>query len=353
MLTVSSKVLSLSSEAAVLVRGGRVVFANPAACTLLGADCVGKSLAALFGREIAETQATSFTTETTLGTKRCILRTGRVDELQAFFFSECEKDPNLLSDAFFCSLRSTLMNFRLACEKGRGRAEHYADPELDASFRSIQRESYRIARLLDNAAVVRGLAEGTLTPTVAAVDLAALCRTTLDSVSLLRRDVRFTLCADQELWLLADRALLEQLLLNLLSNALVHAAPLSTVTLRLVPTATQLILSVSDDGCGIEEEKLSTVFERYRAPYALSELSNGAGLGLSVVRAIARLHEGTLLLESRPGSGTAARVSFARTLPAKSLRGGKEDDRESNVHKLLTGLADALPIECFGGQYLD
>ena len=60
MLTVSSKVLSLSAEAAVLVRGGRVVFANPAACALLGADCVGVSVAALFGREIAETQATSF-----------------------------------------------------------------------------------------------------------------------------------------------------------------------------------------------------------------------------------------------------------------------------------------------------
>lgn len=352
MLTVSSKVLSLSAEAAVLVRGGRVVFANPAACALLGADCVGVSVAALFGREIAETQAASFTTETTLGQKRCILRTGRVDELQAFFFSECELEADLLSDAFFCSLRSTLMNFRLACETGRSRAEQYGDGELDASFRSIQRESHRIARLLDNASVVRAMAEGTLSATVTALDLAALCRAIIDSVSLLRKDVRFALYADEELWLLGDRALLEQLVLNLLSNALVHAAPLGAVTLRLTPTPTQVILSVSDDGCGIAEEKMNTVFERFRAPYTLSELSGGAGLGLSVVRAIARLHEGTLLLESRPGSGTAARVSLARKLPAKTLRAASEQP-SGELPTLLTGLADALPVECFGGQYLD
>ena len=70
------------------------------------------------------------------------------------------------------------------------------------------------------------------------------------------------------------------------------------------------------------------------------------------MRAIARLHEGTLLLESRPGSGTSARVSLARKLPAKTLRAASEQPGGA-LPTLLTGLADALPVECFGGQYLD
>lgn len=352
MLTVSTKVLSLSAEAAVLVRGGRIVFANPAANALLGADCTGKQILSVFGQEIAETQAASFTAETQVGSKRCILRTARVDDMQAFFLAECEKDPNLLSEAFFTSLRGTLMNFRLSCELGRARAEQYADTELDESLGAIQRSSFHVERLLDNASIVRGLADGSLARNVTAVDLSALCRTILESLSLLRKDIRFTLYAEQELWLLADRALLEKLILNLISNALVHAGALSTVTLSLVPTATQLILSVSDDGCGIDEEKMSYVFERYRAPYALSELGHGAGLGLSVVRAIARLHEGTLMLESRPGSGTSARVSLARALPSKALRSGAQQGAEG-MRTLLVGLADALPVECFGAKYLD
>ena len=352
MLTVSSSVLSLSAEAAVLVRAGRVVYANPAALVLLGADCIGKTVAALFGNEIAHAQASAFTAETALAGKRCVLRTAQKDDVQVLFFSPLEDAPGQFSDAFLCSLRSSLMNCRLSCELGRDRAERYGDAELDASFAAMQRASLRVARLLDNCALLRSLAANELVLSAEAIELVAFCRYLLDGVAALAPSVRFTLHADGELWLLADRALLRQMILNLISNCLVHAAPLQTVSISLLGSASRVILSVSDDGCGIGEEAMSTVFERYRDGYALSDMGRGAGLGLSLVRGVAREHGGTLMLESRAGSGTSARVSLARRVSPSAL-GTAAAETPADMGALLTGLADCLPPECFAGKYLD
>ena len=119
-----------------------------------------------------------------------------------------------------------------------------------------------------------------------------------------------------------------------------------------MPTPTQLILSVSDDGCGIAEEAMGTVFERYRDAFALDAMGRGAGLGLSAVRAIAREHGGTLMLESRAGSGTSARVSLARRISPTTL-GTAGVELSSGMSRLLVGLADCLSPECFDGKYLD
>ena len=249
-------------------------------------------------------------------------------------------------------MRSALMNLRLSQELCRSRAESLGDGALTEELCKMQRSVFSVSRLLENASVVRAASAGDLTANLAALDLSALCRAVVESVSLLRRDVGFRLYAEGELCLLGDRVLLEQLLFNLISNALIHAEGLSQITLRLTPTPTQLILSVGDDGCGIAEEAMGSVFERYRDSIELGDMSRGAGLGLSVVRAVARQHGGTLLLESRAGSGTSARVSLARRIPASSL-GTADAGTSADPGALLRGLAGCLAPECFDGRFLD
>ena len=352
MLTVSTRVLSLSAEAALLVRGGRIVFANTRAEALLGAKIAGKTLASVFPPEIAEAQARSFTADTVVDGKTLNVRTARVDDMQAFFLSEIDTRPALLNDAFLYSMRSALMNLRLSAELCRAQAETSGDAVMEEKLRAIQRSAFSLSRLLDNAAVVRGIAAGDLTAHREPMDLAGLCRRIFESVSLLRQDIRFRIYAEGELCLLGDRVLIEQLIYNLISNCLIHAEGLSQITLSITPTPTQLILSVSDDGCGIDEDALGSVFERYREDFSLNDMDRGAGLGLSVVRGIARLHEGTLMLESRAGSGTSARVSLAQRLNAAKLS-APVPELLPDAGALLCGLAECLPEECFGGKYLD
>ena len=117
-------------------------------------------------------------------------------------------------------------------------------------------------------------------------------------------------------------------------------------------TRENLVLSVSDDGCGIPPEQLGTIFDRYCHGFDMSSMLSGAGLGLTVARSVAQLHKGTLLLESRPDKGTTVRVSLSRHISRTGLYDGR-DKWESNMRGILAALADCLPDDCYTEKYMD
>ena len=119
-----------------------------------------------------------------------------------------------------------------------------------------------------------------------------------------------------QLW--ADSRLLRQILLNLLSNAVKFTSAGGRIEVTLTRTAAgDVALSVRDNGIGIDPASI----ERVLSPFEQAELSadiaaEGTGLGLSVSKALAELHGGSLTLDSTPGDGTTAVVR----LPASRLR---------------------------------
>lgn len=115
-----------------------------------------------------------------------------------------------------------------------------------------------------------------------------------------------------------DRQLLTQMLVNLVENALQHNAPGTEIRLLLQAGADGPHLSVTDDGLGIPPEERDNVLKRfYRVDAARS--SQGSGLGLALVAAIARYHGAALTLDDN-GPGLAVRLAFvsppAARLPA-------------------------------------
>jgi signal transduction histidine kinase len=108
-----------------------------------------------------------------------------------------------------------------------------------------------------------------------------------------------------------DATALEQLFLNLLLNAAQALGEDGSARVTLEQAYDDVVVSVEDDGCGIEPERLATLFE----PMASSR-AGGSGLGLAIARRIARAHGGEITIASEPGCGTRARVR----LPALSDR---------------------------------
>ena len=101
-----------------------------------------------------------------------------------------------------------------------------------------------------------------------------------------------------------DAHLLEQSLVNLLSNALRHSGS-PTVTLGLKVEDGHAVITVADQGCGIATEHLSRLFERfYRVHQDRSREKGGTGLGLAIVKHIALLHHGSVEVHSTLGEGT-------------------------------------------------
>ena len=110
---------------------------------------------------------------------------------------------------------------------------------------------------------------------------------------------------EQELFLSMDEDRMEQVLTNLIDNALRHTEEDGTVTVRLSREASDLLIEVEDTGYGIPKEDLPFVFERfYKADKARTRGKSGTGLGLAIAKNIVERHDGNLSVESEIGVGT-------------------------------------------------
>ena len=113
---------------------------------------------------------------------------------------------------------------------------------------------------------------------------------------------------------LGDEARLRQVVSNLVSNALVHTPPGTTVSVRIANEraddgAQWVLLEIADDGPGLAPDARIRIFERfYRADPSRTRASGGSGLGLSIVAALVAAHGGTVRVESEPGEGTTFQV---------------------------------------------
>ncbi|MBO6719386.1 MAG: HAMP domain-containing histidine kinase [Rhizobiaceae bacterium] len=105
-----------------------------------------------------------------------------------------------------------------------------------------------------------------------------------------------------------DPRLVARLVRNLIVNAQRHGAP--PVTVSVAAEAANAVLRVSDKGAGISEADRSRIFEAFYRPSGRGEDAGGWGLGLSLVRQIARRHGGDVHYEAPPGGGSVFVVSF-------------------------------------------
>ena len=113
----------------------------------------------------------------------------------------------------------------------------------------------------------------------------------------------------------ADGTRLEEVLHNLLDNAVKFSRENGADSFTSNASGSEMVLSVADNGLGIGKEHLPRIFERfYRADKARSRELGGTGLGLAIVKHIAQLHGGWVEAESELGRGTTIRV----VLPLRS-----------------------------------
>jgi two-component system phosphate regulon sensor histidine kinase PhoR len=128
------------------------------------------------------------------------------------------------------------------------------------------------------------------------------------------RKIDIELSCPENLFAKMEPRLLEQAVVNLLDNAVKYSNEESSIRVEASQGEGEIILSVRDEGCGIEKKHLSRLFERfYRVDKARSRQLGGTGLGLAIVKHIAQAHGGHVNVESTPGKGS----TFSIYLPGR------------------------------------
>ncbi len=128
--------------------------------------------------------------------------------------------------------------------------------------------------------------------------------------------LRFTVERRDVSHLLGDPQHLQRVLVNLLSNAIKYTPEGGRIGLALIRQDGDLLLTVSDTGCGIAPENQAKLFQEfYRADDAVNQRVPGTGLGLALVKRIVEAHHGRIAISSEPGKGTTVSVHLPTAEP--------------------------------------
>ncbi|UZW57347.1 HAMP domain-containing histidine kinase [Sphingobium sp. JS3065] len=212
--------------------------------------------------------------------------TGLVEELR------------LVTDGLAHDLRSPLTRLRAVLDSALKRSNDEA--AASALERAVE-ESDTLLRMLDTALLISRAEAGIGRESFMPVDTAALLQDFQDMYGALAEERNVTILVDAEpgVFLFSNREMLGQALSNLIDNALKYGG--DRIKLSAHPEAGSILIQVADNGPGVPEEHRARALSRF-ARLDISRHIAGAGLGLSLAAAVARLHGGKLVLsDAAPG----------------------------------------------------
>ena len=194
---------------------------------------------------------------------------------------------------------------------------------LTRAFETIERNAKLQTQLIEDLLDLSRIEQGQLRLDMSSVQVSAVIEAALETMRLLAQAKHIALEAELSAVTAetnGDANRLQQVLCNLLANAIKFTPSGGRIQVRLECSGSQVQVHVGDTGIGIRQEFLPHVFEAFRQDKTVSSNSHGLGIGLAVARHLAELHGGAIQVESQ-GEGQGA--TFTLTLPSLSPSDGK------------------------------
>ncbi|MFZ0492691.1 MAG: HAMP domain-containing sensor histidine kinase [Acidimicrobiia bacterium] len=182
----------------------------------------------------------------------------------------------------------------------------------DKAWDRIESESLRMASLVEDLLTLARLGQSTPLQ-LGDVDLAAVVRNAAADHAAMDPDRPVSVEAPDRVVVQGDEHQLTQVVASLLSNTRVHTPAGTKMEISVVDGAENVEVVAEDDGPGIPEAAMEHIFDRfYRADPSRSRASGGAGLGLSIVRAIVEAHGGTVSVDAADTGGTRITIELPK-----------------------------------------
>ena len=186
-------------------------------------------------------------------------------------------------------------------------------PAQKEQLGNVLEETDRLTQIVKGLLAMSRLEGGESQLNKESLDLGALVRVTTEQIEPLATEEKITIESrmDEQVMIEGDRNRLQQVIVNLLDNAIKYTPENGRIQILVRKEADRAILEIKDTGYGISAEALPHVFERfYRSPQPSTSALDGTGLGLAMVKTIVEAHGGTILVNSREGAGTQVRIGL-------------------------------------------
>jgi len=214
-------------------------------------------------------------------------------------------------------LRTPLTSLRGYIETALVKAPVVAISELTAHLTVALRQAEQLGRLIEALFELARLESGSVAVKIEPVSIAELLQDIGMRFRLLAEAAQLKLSTRLDTsgaLAYADVALIERVISNLLDNAIRHTPEHGEVRLEMVVEDRDIRVRICDTGCGIDPERLSRIFDRFKGTRASAD-RNRAGLGLPIVKRIIDLHSQRVTITSEKNSGTTVEFTLERVVP--------------------------------------
>jgi len=185
---------------------------------------------------------------------------------------------------------------------GEGRPKLF----VEKSLTMLDKLSTLIGDLFDISKIESGKLQLTMVP----VDMSSFVKEIVETTRFLNSSCQINFTTHGHLFIMGDKLRLEQIIYNLLNNAIKYSPEAEIIDVSLYKENDKVILSVQDYGIGIKLEDQALIFSRFYRSENVSQKISGLGLGLYITKEIVERHGGHIFVESVEGKGATFKVEF-------------------------------------------
>jgi len=229
------------------------------------------------------------------------------DRLQTSFENEVQFTSDVSHE-----LRTPITVILTQAEYGKGYINSIE--EAKKSFGIIEKEGQKMSKLVSQLLTLARMERGKQKLKLEHIDLSELIEMTIETQisSANTKNIKFITKIAPAIYANIDEMMIIRVFTNLISNAICYGKRDGTITIELFSENDKIISKISDDGIGIEKDKLDKIWLRF---YQVDSSKSGdnSGLGLSMVKKIIELHNGEIFVESKIGKGTTFTIILEKT----------------------------------------
>ncbi len=232
-------------------------------------------------------------------------------EQEAKYFKELDQFKNNFISLFSHDLKTPIAKIKAITH--RVMTEHKQLPtEITEALKGIDRTSGDLARLISDILKITRLESMSLETLKEVIDLNRLVETSAADLKFLadEKQIKMTLDLEPLFSIEGDQKLIQEVITNLIENALKYSPSNSEVVIKTEETHNFVTVSVTDQGIGISSEDLPRVKEKFFRCSNTINTTQGTGLGLYLANYFVELHKGKMTIESQLGLGTQVKFSL-------------------------------------------
>jgi signal transduction histidine kinase len=192
------------------------------------------------------------------------------------------------------------------------------EKKLEKYMKTMKQNALRLLKLINNIIDMTKIEASDLSIELHNYDVVAIVRNVVQSMAVYGgiKSVNIVFNSEiKEKLIACDADKIERIMLNLLSNALKFTDKDGSIIVNINSYDNKVYISVKDDGIGIPEDKLKIIFQRFRkGDRSFTRNREGSGIGLSIVKALVELHNGSITVESKYKKGSKFTIELPETI---------------------------------------